>query len=71
MPGNRDEDGYLYEPWVFESTATQPDGIRVQVSISIPPGAAWKDVGETAEIAQMTASRAMTQIHTCKERPPF
>ena len=71
MPGNRDEDGYLYEPWVFESTVTQPDGIRVQVVITVPIGTAWKDVGETAEIAQMTATRALSQITTCKERPPF
>lgn len=69
--GRRDEDGCLYEPYVFESTTTQPDGTQVYVAITVPIGAAWKDVGETAEIAQMTASRALAQITTCKERPPF
>lgn len=57
--------------WEFESVITGPDGIRVRVTVTVPAGAAWRDVGESAEIAQMTASRAMTQIAQCKERPPF
>ncbi|WP_327029736.1 hypothetical protein OG989_04220 [Micromonospora sp. NBC_01740] len=71
MPGARNDDGYFIEPYVFESTVTQPDGIRVHVSISVPPDAAWKDTPETAEVAQMTASRALAQINASKERVPF
>ncbi|MEV4767765.1 hypothetical protein [Micromonospora humida] len=71
MPGHRNEDGYCDEPWVFESAVTQPDGIRVQVVITVPPDAAWGDVRETAEIAQMATNHALTQIDRCKERVPF
>ena len=75
MPGIRDHDGRLIEPYVFESTYTQPDGIRVQVVITIPAGEWWKDVQEAGEIAQMTASRALTQINAqikaSNERVPF
>lgn len=71
MPGRRDEDGQLYEPWLFEHTVTQPDGIQVHVIVTVPIGAAWKDVRETAEIAQMAANHALTHIDRCKERPPF
>ncbi|MFE7868816.1 hypothetical protein ACFUYE_00490 [Micromonospora humida] len=71
MPGNRDDDGRPIEPYVFESTVTQPDGIRVQVVITVPSRAAWSDVRETAEIAQMATNHALTQIDRCKERVPF
>lgn len=57
--------------WTFESVLTQPDGTQIRVTIAIPSRAAWKDVAETAEIAQMTASYALNQINRCKERPPF
>lgn len=69
--GRRDDDGRLYEPWTFESTITAPDGTQVYVAITVPADTAWKDVGESAEIAQMTANRAFAQITTSKERPPF
>lgn len=71
MPGQRDDDGFLIEPYVFETTTTQPDGIRVQVVITVPPGAAWKDVPEAAEIAQAHATLTLAQINTLKERAPF
>ncbi|MGA4726267.1 hypothetical protein ACPB67_02505 [Micromonospora taraxaci] len=75
MPGIRDEDGRLIKPYVFESTYSQPDGIRVQVVITIPAETFWQDVQEAGEVAQMTASRALTQINgqikAAQERVPF
>ena len=58
--------------WTFESSITRPDGTRVHVTVAIPTGVGgWKDVGENVEIAQMTATRAMTQIIANQERCPF
>lgn len=57
--------------WTFESNICHPDGIRVQITITVPCRAAWKDVGEAGEVAQMTAWRAMEQLKSCRERPPF
>ncbi len=56
---------------VFESAITSLDGIRVEVAITVPSGISWKDMAETAEIAQMTASRAVAQIESSRDRPPF
>ena len=68
------EDEYR-PPWVFEATSTDPTGLRVHVTVTVPPGAAWEDVGECGEIAQMTASKAIAQARSnrknCQERCPF
>lgn len=72
-----DEDEYGNKrPWVLESVSTDPTGLRVQVIVTVPPSAAWGvDTSEAAEFAQMTASRAITQIiasrKTQQERCPF
>jgi hypothetical protein len=61
--------------WAFESAITTPQGLRVSVEVTVPQSQAWKDVGETAEIAQMCASqaatRAMNMIRESAERCPF
>ncbi|WP_410633326.1 hypothetical protein [Amycolatopsis sp. cmx-4-83] len=57
--------------WKFESAVTNRFGVRVAVVIDIPLSAAWKDVGECAEIAQMAASHAVAHINQSSERPPF
>lgn len=62
-------------PWVHEAIITDPTGLRVHVMVTVPPRASWKTDGETTEIAQMTATRAMTQLNTMRkteqERCPF
>jgi hypothetical protein len=58
------------DPWVFRASETDPVGIQVDVVIAVPNGVAWKDMRELAEVAQMTASRAMTQAIVSRERPP-
>lgn len=60
---------------VFHASETDPAGVRVEVTIVVPLPVAdtWKDFREAAEHAQMTASRAMSQIRQSQsmERPPF
>lgn len=63
-------------PWVYEATITDPTGLRVTVTVTVPPRAAWGDrTLESAEIAQMNAAHCMTQLaairKTEQERPPF
>ncbi len=62
-------------PWLHEAIITDPTGLRVHVTVTVPPRAAWRTDGESTEIAQMTAGRAMTQLtqmrKTEQERPPF
>lgn len=71
------EDEYGRTPWLMESTITDPSGIRVHVTIAVPPGKAWDDkaVGDCTEIAQMHAAGAMTHINKCRqiaaEKVPF
>ncbi|ALG07632.1 hypothetical protein H4W33_010490 [Kibdelosporangium phytohabitans] len=57
--------------WTFESTITDPNGVRVTVTVSVPLERAWKDVGESAELAQMAASRAQAMLRDSRERAPF
>lgn len=59
------------DEWTFESTVARPDGTQVRVTVTVPTGSTWKDIGDAAEIAQMTASRAMSQIVANQERCPF
>lgn len=62
-------------PWVHEAIVTDPTGLRVHVTVTVPPTASWKTDHETTEIAQMTATRAMTQLTTMRkteqDRCPF
>ncbi|MFJ8815470.1 hypothetical protein [Amycolatopsis thermoflava] len=48
--------------WTYASVITSPDDIRVEVTVTVPVGQTWKDVGESAEIAQMAAGRAMKML---------
>lgn len=72
-----DEDEYGRPPWRMESAITDPNGIRVEVAISVRAGQNWDDkaVGDCTEIAQMTAATAMKHIEKCRqiaaEKVPF
>ncbi|MBP2331274.1 hypothetical protein JOF56_011659 [Kibdelosporangium banguiense] len=61
--------------WTFESTITTPDGLRADVTVTVPQSQAWPDVAEVAEIAQICASRAAQQatkmVRESRERCPF
>ena len=39
--------------WTFESTATNPNGVRITTTITVPVDAEWNDVRECGELAQM------------------
>lgn len=70
-----DEYGRL--PWQVESAITDSGGVRVHVTISVPPGQVWDDkaVGDCTEIAQMVAATAFTHIKKCRhaaaDKVPF
>lgn len=57
----------------FTSTIVLPDDCRVEVTITVPRRVEWPDVGELAEIAQMSASTARSHIirsqSTTREMP--
>lgn len=60
--------------WTFIATLANPEGIRVTATITVPVDAAWKDVREVAELAQMVASRGMSDVgrsREASERMPF
>lgn len=57
--------------WEFEHRITHPNGIRVDVLITVPAGASPRAVADSAEFAQMAASRAMTQVEKITEEVPF
>ena len=70
-----------YPPRTFEARITDPDGIQVHVTVTVPAGAMWPDangridtgepVSEAAEVAQVTAVQAINRIASYKGRPPF
>lgn len=54
---------YEIEPeHTFTSTVTLPDACRIEVTITIPRSAEWPDIGELAEVAQMSATSARSHI---------
>ena len=61
-------DAWNRDPWLFESTITEPDR-RIQVHVTITVHANEKDrvLGDCAEIAQMTAKRGMEHIQKCRK----
>ena len=63
-----DETDYLRAKWTFESRVTQPNGITVTCTITVPRSAEWSDVGEINEVAQMCAGRASAAVLTNKTR---
>lgn len=63
-------------PWVYESTLTDPNGIKVQVIVTVSPvGHYGTNTDECGEVAQMTATTAMRHIRTNRqehfEKAPF
>jgi hypothetical protein len=69
------EDDYGRRPWVYEATITDPTGLQVHVTATVPAGAEWDDAKECGEFAQMAAERAMQGARksrkTEQERCPF
>lgn len=58
--------------WTFESTVTHLNGVRVTTTITVPADAAWTDVQECGELAQMGASQTATRvIKSSQEDVPF
>lgn len=59
--------------WEFEHRITHPNGFRVQVLITVPadPSSPPQGIADSSEHAQMTASRAMTQVQKSMEEGPF
>lgn len=57
--------------WKFESVITNPSGVRVEVTVTVPLSNAWPDVRETAEIAQMCANRAQSMVQESADKVPF
>ncbi len=68
-------DEYGRTPWVHEATITDPTGLGVSVTVTIPPAANWGNSLESLEIAQMQAATAMKHIRKIREddqkRCPF
>ena len=52
--------------WTFDSTVTDPGGVRVTTTITVPADAAWADVRECGELAQMGSH--VTVGHVMKSR---
>jgi hypothetical protein len=69
------EDEYGRTPWVHEATITDPTGLGVSVTVTIPSAANWDDSLEALEIAQMQAATAMKHLTKIRmeslERCPF
>lgn len=42
--------------WTFESRVTEPGGITVTTTITVPTDTRWPDVGEASELSQMGAN---------------
>lgn len=61
-------DEFNRSPWLFESTVTDPDRrVRVHVTITVRASEPDRLTGDAAEMAQMTAKRAMDQIQKCRK----
>lgn len=48
--------------WTFESRITQPDGITVTTTITVPVGTRWGDVREASELSQMGANWTLGHV---------
>jgi hypothetical protein len=61
-------DEFNRSPWLFEATVTNPERrVRVHVTVTVRAGEADRLIGDAAEIAQMTAKRAMDQLQKCRK----
>jgi hypothetical protein len=54
--------------WTFRSTMTDPAGWRVTTVITVPVNAAWGDVKECGELAQMGAFRAAELVAKSRQQ---
>ena len=70
-----DEDEYGRRPWVHEATVTDPTGLRVHVTATVPAGAWWEDATVCGGLTSMAAEQAMRHMRksrkTEQERCPF
>lgn len=56
------EDEYGRVPWLHEAAITDPTGLKVTVTVTVPVDADWDHSEECSEYAQMAAIRAIKQI---------
>lgn len=70
-----DEDEYGRRPWVYEAIVTDPTGLRVHVTATVPARSMWHDAKECGELTSMAAEQAMRHVQksrkTEQERCPF
>jgi hypothetical protein len=69
-------DEFNRSPWLLEAASTDPDRrLRVHVTVTVHAGEPERVIADAAEIAQMTAKRAMDQLQKLrkefKEECPF
>jgi len=61
--------------WTFETTITDPSGVRITTTVTVPADVAWSDVAECAELTQMGASQTATRVNksaiASNEKVPF
>lgn len=63
--------------WTFESRATDLEGIKVRVVVTVPRRATWRESGDLppvtalSTVAYEAAADAVTRISEIKGRPPF
>lgn len=61
-------DEFNRSPWLLEASMTNPDRrVRVHVTITVRAGEPDRVIGDAAEIAQMTAKRAMDHIQKLRK----
>lgn len=61
-------DEFNRSPWLFEASVTNPDRrVRVHVTVTVRANESDRNLGDAAEIAQMTAKRAMDQLQKCRK----
>jgi len=58
--------------WTFETTITNPSGVRVTTVITVPDEAAWPSVQECGDVAQLAVSQTAARVlKAMQEEPPF
>ncbi len=57
--------------WKFETAITQPNGVRHEVTVTVPAASVWGDMVEVAAIAQTCATELAVQVAAHAGRPPF
>lgn len=64
--------------WRFESRVTEPGGITITTTITVPTDTRWQDVREASELGQMGANftlghvlKSLERSNKFDEEPPF